>query len=123
MAHRDFWRFYSRLRPGGLFVMDGYNAQVGPTEAVDSLSAQYTFTALPYQEHSCHAVHYKPKASLKTKDSNLAVCDECGTSTACKNWREADKSAKEHTISRGHSVRVHIASRDLSYMMIPKGAM
>jgi predicted O-methyltransferase YrrM len=122
MAHADFLRFYPKLRPGGLMVMDGYEGQVGPTEAVDSLAAQYPFVSLPYHPHYSHAIHRKP-LTLSKKDGHIATCGHCTTKVACKSWREVDKTARDHAFDAKHRVTVRVEPRDLTYVVIPKGAM
>ena len=121
-AQGDFIRFYPRLRPGGLMILDGYGTQVGPTEAVDSLMSSYHFTILPYKATSCHAIHSKPKPLLK-KDGYFAVCEDCGTKDAFRNWREVDTHAKDHAMKHGHAVLVRIEPRNLYYVTIPKGVV
>jgi len=121
MAHADFLRFYPKLRPGGLVVMDGYGGQVGPTEAVDSLSSSYHFTILPYEASYSHAIHSKPRPP-SDKNDNSIFCEACGGKSFYPNWREADTAASEHSAGRGHPVAVNIASRHLSYTIFQKGA-
>lgn len=121
MAHSDFLRFYPKLRPGGLIVMDGYGGQVGPTEAVDSLMSSYHFTILPYKANYCHAIHSKP-VPLSDKNDNSIACEACGGKSFYPNWREADTAANQHSNEQKHSVAVHIASRNLSYTIFQKGA-
>ena len=119
LAQADFLRFYPKLSPGGLVIMDGYGGQVGPTEAVDGLLSSYPFVTLPYHLGYAHAVHRKPKPLL-VKDGFSAACDECGTVTPYRNWREVDTVARDHTNKFKHRVHVRVESRDLSYTVIPK---
>jgi hypothetical protein len=119
LAQADFLRFYPKVRPGGFVVMDGYGGQVGPTEAVDSLSSSYPFITLPYHSVYAHAVHRKPKPLL-VKDGFSATCDECRTVTPCRSWCEVDTAAREHTNKSKHRVHVRVEPRDLSYTVIPK---
>jgi len=120
MAHADFLRFYPKLRPGGFIVMDGYGGQIGPTEAVDSLRESYPFTPLSYHPGYAHAVHQKPKPL--GKDGFTAACTSCGTIVNYINWRQVDKAAREHSNSHQHNVKVRVEPRDISYMVIQKGA-
>ena len=122
MVHADFLRFYPKLRAGGLMVVDGYGWQFGPTDAVDSLSSSYQFASLPYKDHSCHAVHRKPREQSK-KDGFLVICQQCGTKVACQNWRHVDQTAYSHALQLNHRVQVRVEPRGLSYMVMPKGDM
>lgn len=122
IAQGDFLRFYPKLRPGGLMVLDGYGCQVGPTEAVDSLKSSYDFTMLPYMAKACHAIHRKPIPLLK-KDGHIAVCLDCKTSVTGLDWRGIDKTACKHAVGHGHNVEVRIEPRDLSYTVIQKRAL
>ena len=120
MAHADFLRFYPYLRPGGLMIMDGYGMQLGPTEAVDSLSAQYPFTSIPYGSGNySHAIHRKP-IPPNGKTAIRVMCKECNTLVNCSSWKEADKTANAHTMASGHRVAVTVESRNLNYVVIPK---
>lgn len=121
IAHADFLRFYPQLRPGGLMVMDGYGGQVGPTEAVESLSAQYPFTALPYDGPYAHAVHRKPKPRAQAGEY-VVLCESCGANTSFHSWRDADTAAQKHTNKNRHRVFVDAKPRDVTYCVIPKGA-
>ena len=115
-AQADFLRFYPKLRPGGLMVMDGYGGQMGPTEAVESLSSSYPFTILPYTAKCCHAIHSRPRR-LTEKNINMITCQLCGKSQSLPNWRTADTQAVKHSQDSGHKVNVHIKSRNLSYVI------
>ncbi len=122
MAHADFLKFYPRLKPGGFIIMDGYGGQVGPTEAVDSLSSQYPFVSIPYdalKEIYSHAVHRKPLSPHSGKGIHI-VCKECNTIVNCVSWREADTKAFAHTKKMRHTVAVEIQTRGLTYIVIPK---
>ncbi len=121
MAHADFLRFYPKLSPGGMIVIDGYGGQVGPTEAVDNLSGQYPFFPLPYKDVYAHAVHRKPELPRSGKGIRI-VCEQCSVSINCVSWREADTKAFAHTKEMRHNVHVEIESRGLNYIVIPKGA-
>lgn len=118
IAHADFLRFYPQVRPGGLVVMDGYNYQVGPTEAVESLSAQYPFTSVPYHAPSSHAVHRKPPARVPGDYATL--CETCHVTAHYPRWRDADVAARKHTDRSGHRVIVDARPRDISYAVIAK---
>jgi len=120
MAHADFLKFYPHLRPGGLMIMDGYGWQLGPTEAVDSLSPQYPFVSIPYgNSASSHAVYRKP-VPPNGKYANRVMCKECNTLVNCASWKEADKTANAHTMLSGHCAAVTVESRDINYVVIPK---
>ncbi|MHC4620770.1 MAG: O-methyltransferase [Planctomycetota bacterium] len=119
IAQADFLKFYPQVKPGGLVIMDGYNGQIGPTEAVDSLSSSYPFVTLPYHSGYAHAVHRKPKPLLD-KDGFTAICEECQSVTPFRDWREVDTEARKHTNEKKHRVHVRVEPRDLSYTVIPK---
>ena len=121
MAQADFLRFYPAVRPGGFIIMDSYGGQLGPTEAVDSLTPQYPFTPIPYKDVYAHAVHRKPELPRSGKGIRI-VCEQCSVSINCVSWREADTKAFAHTKEMRHNVHVEIESRGLNYIVIPKGA-
>jgi hypothetical protein len=102
-----------------MVIMDGYGGQLGPTEAVDSLSSSYPFVTLPYHSGYSHAIHRKPKPLL-AKDGFSAICEECQSVTPFRDWREVDTAAREHTNKKKHRVHVRVEPRDLSYTVIPK---
>ncbi len=120
MAQADFLRFYPKLKPGGFMILDGYGGQIGPTEAVDSLSPSYPFMSLPYNYPYCHAVHRKLK-ELVSKDGNKVTCDNCSVGEFYKDWRTADTAAWSHARQQHHKVVVSIVPRSLSYAVFPIG--
>jgi hypothetical protein len=119
LAHADFLRFYPRLRENGLIILDGYGYQVGPTEAVESLQAQYPFVALPYDHPSSHAVHRK-LPTIGVGDYTI-LCESCSMTTPYRFWRDADVAALKHSKRCSHRVYVNANPRNVLYIVIPKG--
>lgn len=121
-AHADFLRFYPRLNPGGLIIMDGYDNQPGPTSAVDSLSNQYPFMYIQYYKCYIHAIHRKPITD-SGKRGIRTVCKQCAETVNYRSWREADSEAYKHAAVSLHKVAVTVEERGLHYMVfMPKGA-
>ena len=78
-----FRSFYDNLRPGGLFIYDGFGGYPTISVLVASLTKKgYIFTPLMYNENYGHAVHRRPDGKEDVYRAMTMRCRRC-------DWKES----------------------------------
>ena len=105
-SRSDFDRFYPRVIPGGMVILDGYYVQGGPTETVNDLQATHPFGIIPYSEDGiyCMAVHRKP---VVDDEKHTIRCRNCTMTSLHFSYASARDAAEEHIREEKHLVNVY----------------